>query len=471
MSILRTGLIFILCSTNLLAQTVDEVTATDYYYDFDADTGMTAYTAGGYLRLWDTSNVGKTYHPTQNGGSPWSVYTSSPYSGSKCYKVDVVPVTTTENGRSENIICRDISTSDTRYFRYAFRVDSSSAFDGDGGHLWVSQSWQDDTPHMQNLILNISEDKKLQFRLRYGDSSQDGVGYVHIWESPWNIVVGKWYNVLITYKPFTPNSAGIASLHLMDNSTGTWSQMGSYNSIPSGVLYPTGDIKFKLGGYLGCDRTWHASYDDIVYGRTWQASTRNYLVGYQKKILDVGYRDTDSSSRGNNLTRHGNAYWNGTWLTLDGNGDYASMNVPTSENNGLADFDVANYLRINTQFNTSAAPNGTAGICFAGSSDGYGIALTSDLKLYFAVSHPDGTSTWFPSGGIQTSLSTTYAVQATYNRFGNITMTVNGQTWTAASAGKPIMEPDAVWIGRRKSYYFNGLIDNVIVYNNHNGGN
>lgn len=468
----RIGLIFMICITNLLAYTTNGIVATDNYYDFDADNGLTAYAVSGYYRLWDTNYVGRTYHPLQNGGDPWSVYTNAPYSGSKCFAVDVVPLTTNEPARSENIICHDINTNDTRYFRYAFRVDSSAAFQGAGGHLWISQSWQDDYPHLQNLILSLSEDRKLQFRLRYGANDSDGIAYVSIWTSPWDVVVGQWYSVLITYKPFTPNSAGVASLQMMDNATGIWFTMGSYSAIPSLVVNPVGVINFKLGGYLGCDRTWLGSYDSIVYGKTWLLVTRGNLVGYAKKILDVGYRDTDSSTRGNNITRYGNAYWNGTWLTLDGNGDYASMNVATSTTNGLEDFNVANYLRIDTQFQVTAAPTGTAGVVYMGNSTaGSGVFVDPSRKMYFSVAHPDGTATWYPSAGIQTYTNTVYTVQASYNRFGDIKLVVNGATNVTVSAGKPILKPDQVWIGRRKNYYFNGIIDNVIIYNNHAGGN
>jgi len=372
-----------------------------------------------------------------------------------------------------------------RYFRVNVGLDPAAE-----PKAWVfpAQLWQSGagTPPVFLAIRGDTGALNLVKRDFWDDdyAGRDGERTV-LWDSleedGWVMEAGKWYHLHLTLKPGRDND-GIIRLRVMNHRTGLWeSAYDGTNLDDVGKAYPPEEppeFKFKLGGYCGRDHRWSALYDCIRYADTWDRSLRGNLIGYARKILDVGWKNEEQSQRGNHLTSKGNAHWEGTWLHLDGDGDYAAMEVPTSTGGGLADFDVGNRLRIETHFVPKGPQSGAAGIFYAhkaGEGEGYGIVVGGGLdKIHFVVGHPDGTATWM-TREMPVKVDEDYWVTATYNRFGVATVEivedgVSLGTRTYGHAGKPVAQPEQVWVGRRKSFTFNGIINAVRVYNNEAGG-
>ncbi|MBC2592917.1 heparin lyase I family protein [Ruficoccus amylovorans] len=478
-----------------LLHAADEIEAADPEYTFDPDLGQYVdIDAGGFRGIFDPAGIRKTYHPTDGGGQPWAIATTAddiPYLGNCAWYSHVDPdlSSTTGNGRSENIVCRKIRFGDTVYVSFAFKaLDTDSLYTGGTGQNWVflAQLWQSDAGRPP-VFLSVKSDNSLELAKRdfqnddYNDADTERAT---LWESAddgWYMQAGQWYHFRLTLKPGRDND-GIIRLEIMNLQSGLWEMAYDGTNIDDvGKAYPAGtnpEFKFKLGGYMGKDHWWSALYDSIRYADTDARSLRDGLIGNARQILKLGYKNTDQSSRGNNITLKNGATWSGTWLYLDGTDDYAVMSVPTTTGGGLADFDVGNQLRIETNFKVTGPLSGTAGVFYAKTDtggEGYGILVNEAFdKITFVVGHPDGTATWthYPVS-VQTTSS--YKAVATYNRFGNITFElfedgVSLGTMTNTHSGKPIATPTEVWLGKRKSYLLNGAIDSVLVYNNINGG-
>ena len=201
------------------------------------------------------------------------------------------------------------------------------------------------------------------------------------------------------------------------------------------------------------------------------------LVGYWKLDEGRGTIATDSSGNDNDGTLNGDPNWvtgkvGGYALDFDGDGDY--VNVP--DNNTGLDIDsnmtIAAWVKLNSVgphlfYIVTKQPSGTAGDNYPGNYE-FKIQFPS---WHLNLSHQSSTGQ-VCSGYKSTSavgFGQWYHVAVTLVEGGNVNFYIDGvPVGTSSQYGTfGILNDEPVRIGARKdaNYWFNGIIDEVAIYN------
>ena len=103
-----------------------------------------------------------------------------------------------------------------------------------------------------------------------------------------------WTHMLFRFR--TPGKeAGEAQVWLMDNSTGSWSELGYYNLGAVGSTSGEPNFQWKVGIYANPRHTITIDYDNLVYGKRWNNVTKNRLTGYHKTVLNLRFDEGQGS--------------------------------------------------------------------------------------------------------------------------------------------------------------------------------
>ena len=187
------------------------------------------------------------------------------------------------------------------------------------------------------------------------------------------------------------------------------------------------------------------------------------LVGYWRFDEETGSAAKDSSPYGNHGTIYGATWTDGKFgkaLSFDGVDDYVDCGNDES-------LDITDEITIAVWVKPFSVSISNAGIVAKPWNDQYGLVLNQD-RFQFAYYLADG------SGGTLNSITTAttdkwYHVAVTITSEHLATLYINGAYDNSKNLGQNLKShPAAVnigWDGESGARYFNGLIDEVRIYN------
>jgi hypothetical protein len=301
-----------------------------------------------------------------------------------------------------------------------------------------------------------------------------------------------WTRVLFRFS--TPGAtAGEARAWVMDNPTGTWWEFG-YHQGEIGSTSGECNFQWNVGLYVNERDAITIDYDNVAYGKRWNAITKNRLIGYHKSVLNLSFDEGqgttvqdrswawnggDPGDPTRDYNNDGHIQGNVTWSTGDVGGSGHSLcfnggdvSVPMD----TTDFDFGNYVTVSAWFNTTVRHADHRGLVSI-DEDALGGKLflaKSDDKLSFGVQHPDDTysEVIFAHEPGRYADGQWHHVVGTFNRFTNdnrrVKLYVDGERMLQrVGSDLPILRGNTrLVVGKfATSGYFVGNIDEVNVLN------
>lgn len=487
-------ILLIIINTTLCFGSVDP---SAYSFEIDGDYGSTISSTG----ITDDGGLfanGKY----QGSGVLWTHLTDNTYKGGQMYKARCTASPGAGNDRSEHQLLTGWYREDgSRYFSLSLYIPSWVTKDNT---VILAQLHQDGTlpPPLRLKWLVINGQDILEFYQAHDNYNEDPDGARTVYEEP--LIKDKWYHLLFKLKPGL-DATGCINIYQLNLETGCWEERYVNDATTVGYRYKgdgSGQLAeqvydWKTGIYRATSQlTTEVYYDNIKYGKTWNALTNNRLIGAQKCVLNLFF-DESSGTTASDSCWVFNGGSQGS-ITADYNNDGALINGPTWSSGGVSnnclyfdgvndyveipldivDFDYGNYLTYSCWFKTSSDQTNKVLMCqdlYTSGSEIYksrfyfGAANT----MVFSVRHPDGTK----SDVIGTTASSLcngqwHHIIGTYNRYdaqGNrIKIYIDGQLKNQATGyDKPIWRGNTnLYIGRwSSSLYYQGYIDEVAVFN------
>lgn len=481
--------------------------------NFNPNNGDHPYNANeirdGGNETWANRDTAACTHWTHHGGAP--------YMGASAYTVRCANVPEGETTRSEQMMTSQFRAGDgTRYFSFAFRLRGfpASLPDGKSGFLTQWHQAGGGSPPLRIRWAALGGKYYLETGVWYDFKDEQGRRarrHFSFPEAP-EIRPDTWYRVQVSIDmgapagisgcPYCPDNSGWIQARFMDNATGTWQALGTYNGQVGyryggdiGALNPPYCTKCELRWKLGIYATNHdytVDYDNVAYGKRWNDITKDKLIGYHKSVLRLPFDDGASTTlddkswvwNGGAKAEPGSDYDNDG--TINGGAGYTTgaygrgmrfngtnyVSVPADN----TDFDFGNYLTVSVWFRTTESPTTNKGLVLIGEwSDTWRVLLYgSGHTLHFGVRHPDDTTERlmhdFPAG--------TYAdgqwhhVVGTFNRFAadglRMKIYIDGmKVGEKAGLDLPVMRGDKrLTVGKYSvDGYFVGDLDEVNVLN------
>lgn len=453
-----------------------------------------------------THSWGRRQSPCDN----WAHITESPYMGSQSYRAHCEG--TGDQRRTEQMILAGWvpdAGDDQRFFSLAFRLKDLPEFVTGGFLGQLHQGGSGRPPFRFRWDYLCPPDSSecgyyIGMGVYHGHQPDEhfvpmgaplGGGYHGFEVSPdvWYRMV---FRISILPDPIYDPCPGTGEVQawLMDNATGEWIEVGYYAG-PLG--YNEGSactFQWKVGIYGNNADTMTQDYDNVAYGKRWYRITKNYLVGYQKTVLDFWFDEGSG-----NFVRDRSYWWNGGQPGdpyTDYDNDGVIQGAPLWNTSGVAhggslrfdgsnyvavpmditDFDFGNYLTAGCWFRTTSRPVDNKGLLFIDEfSSTWKVKLyMSDANLSFGVRHTDGShetiNLAFPAG--------TYAdgkwhhALGTFNRFSpdhqRLKLYIDGALVDQIEgADMPVLRGDDRLVVGKYSVdgYFVGDIDEVLVRN------
>ncbi|HUW12543.1 MAG TPA: LamG domain-containing protein [Anaerolineae bacterium] len=509
--VLFVGLLLALAGSMGLA--LAQVDPDRWFFEIDGDDGdWLEDTKGndgeGYLPALDVNltDGSQSWGRRQAPCADWTHTYCAPYMGKRSYSVQCEG--SGLQRRTEQMLFSewwpDSPDNSERYFSLAFRLVDLPVTPDPGTRGFIAQLHQggyDPIPfRMQWEYLCPPDSGACRYYVTMlirsgpgpkGDPYEIGPPIAGSQTNRRGIVVplNAWTRMLFRFS--TPGAAaGVAQVWLMDNSTGTWSEVGYFNSGPLGSPEGQASFQWKVGIYANDSDTIAIDYDNVAYGKRWDNITKNRLIGYHKSVLwlrlngnadDYSWIYNGASESGDPVTDYDNdaevigatgSQWGRGYLNFNGTSTY--VRVPMD----VDDFDFGNYMTVSVWFRTMGGNASNKGLVMIDEySTTWNVLLyTSDSGLSFGVRHPNLTYSKInyaisPVGDLADN--EWHHVVGTFNRFaaGNrIKLYVDGApVLEAPGSDLPVQRGDPsdyLVVGKFSSaQYFKGDIEDVNVFN------
>jgi len=467
--------------------------------------------------------------------SSWFHQSSYSYMGAQSYRVTAqYPGRRTlgdddeQTRRSEQMLLEDWYTGpdSTRYFTLAFRFNVINGPPQESGGYIAQWHHGHEAPPAMMLAWEYEPQTGIYY-LRsgvYSDSPTDNRIYTELFRN--EATPGVWHRMLFRVNPGPgqgqigcaqcPDDNGSVTAWMMNNLTGDWEewcdetvQFGyhyewtpvwyesgliNYNPVRSLRVGDNLSYQWKVGHYVNETDHIILDYDNVAYGKRWNAITKNKLIGYRKSVLNLRFNEKKGAIAGdscwdwnggqptdptkdynNDGMLSGSVGWSATGVGSPGRSLYfsgGSVQVPVD----TTDFDFGNYVTVSAWFKTTANAAQPQGIlCIDDDEDTGKLYLArSENRISFGVKHPDRSYSQViynhESGLYEDGLW--HHVVGTFNRFTDdnrrVKLYIDGERVLQREGhDKPILRGDHVLtVGNLAgSSHFFGHIDEVNVLN------
>jgi hypothetical protein len=495
---------------------IAQVTPGAQYYEVDGDYGSRIENVAGKgagSHAYDAAEIvdgGDSTYATRDADycTDFVHTTLAPYMGAQAYSVTCGPNQADETRRSEQMLVNQwYAGSDAqRYVSFAYRLRDLSTTPPDRSTGYIAQ-WHEGgqgPPPVRLQWYYFDGAYHLDLIVRH-DETVNGTCQTASYTFPYRVFQpGDWIRILVAVDLGSSPAAsdGAVYPYVMNNETGQWESLGSYEG-PVGFASsidgrtctgsPRSDThyQFKVGQYATSDGIgFTADYDNVAYGRRWNNITKNKLVGYAKSVLRYRFEESSSTVADTSYLWNGGSagdatadYNNdgtvsgtriitpgltGNAIKLDGT-NYVSTPIDTT------DMDLGNYVTVSAWFKTTSHPTTNRGLVMIDefSTTWKLLFYYSDTFLSFGVRYPDNTyarADYSFSAGTYAD-NQWHHVVGVYNRFSpdmRVTLYVDGQP-VADAIGKdlPMLRGnDRLVVGKfSSSNLFVGAIDEVGLFN------